>query len=464
MSLRSRLILPLITVGLAVGGYLHLVWMPRVVAAAEANTLRMVERQRDAVIEGLVPLLLGGELDQVFETLGMQRTRNPEWTGVLLTDSKGRRLYPLAGEPVAMERAGDTVKRLETPITFLGSDLGRLVIGVDVEPALDAVRTQIHEAEAWLALALALLVLTMLVTVELAVRRPVRQLSRAALSLAQQRFDHPLPDGGSREIIALVESFGTMRGNLKASQAALKRNLDDLGRLHTDLERFTYIASHDLQEPVRSIVMFSQLLERRFPASIDTEAREFLEHIVRNGQRLSHLVEDMLAYNRLTRQASRREQVDLNELVREVLVGLEDAIDESAATLDIGELPEVTCNGIEIGQLFQNLLSNALKFVRDGVPPKVQVRASEREDGWEFTVADNGIGVPPDFRCQVFELFRRVAPSARYPGSGVGLSICRYVVEHHNGRIWIGDGEEGQPGCTVHFTLPKAVEEADQAA
>ena len=227
---------------------------------------------------------------------------------------------------------------------------------------------------------------------------------------------------------------------------------NELRRANEDLEQFAYSASHDLQEPLRTIKIYSQLLADRLGTAVEGETAEFLDFLRNAATRMEMLVRDLLAYTQVTRLDAPIEQVDTNEAVAEVIANLGGAITESGAAVTFDRLPAVPVHSTHMRQLFQNLIGNAIKYRSDDRAPAVHIGA-ERQDGyWLFTVRDNGIGIQPEFREQIFGLFSRLHNADRYSGTGIGLAICQRIVERYHGRIWV----ESEPGCgsEFRFTLP----------
>ncbi|MFL5843671.1 MAG: sensor histidine kinase [Solirubrobacteraceae bacterium] len=222
----------------------------------------------------------------------------------------------------------------------------------------------------------------------------------------------------------------------------------ELARSNKDLERFAYVASHDLSEPLRAVSAFSQRLADRYRGKLDADADEYIDFILDGTERMRSLIEALLAYSRLGRAELRLAVVDTGALVADVLTSLGS---ERIAFVDVGELPAVTADPTQLAQVFQNLIGNALKFVDDEAPA-VRVTAEREGDGWRFDIADNGIGIDPRYAERIFDVFERLHTRESYPGAGIGLSICQRVIERHGGRISVMPGEDG--GTVFSFTLP----------
>ena len=240
----------------------------------------------------------------------------------------------------------------------------------------------------------------------------------------------------------------------KKQEELLRRSNDELRRANSDLEQFAYSASHDLQEPLRQIAIYSQLLGRRYAAQLDGKASEYLGYCIEGAQRMEMLIRDLLAYSQATKSSALPDElVDTNEVLEAVLKNLSTTIQETGAVLTVAHLPKVRGDRVPLIHVFQNLISNALKY-RGKELPKVNISAEESEGSWRFAVRDNGIGIPKAYHDQIFGLFKRLHDRNEYPGTGIGLAICQKVVERYGGRIWVES--EGRQGSTFFFTLPGA--------
>jgi PAS domain S-box-containing protein len=237
----------------------------------------------------------------------------------------------------------------------------------------------------------------------------------------------------------------------KQAEEALRCAVDDLARSNQDLERFAYVASHDLQEPLRMVTGYMALLKRRYQGQLDSKADEFIDFAVDGASRMSQLIKDLLAYSRAGARDKGARPTDCNHVIRDVLTVLRSSIEENDAAVTHDVLPTVRSNATQLAQLFQNLIGNAIKF-RGQEPPRIHLAARPTDEGWQFSISDNGIGIAPEFSEQVFEVFRRLHGRDKYPGTGIGLAICKRIVEHLGGRIWV-ESEIGK-GSTFHFTLP----------
>ena len=240
----------------------------------------------------------------------------------------------------------------------------------------------------------------------------------------------------------------------KRIEEALRRSNEDLRRANDDLNQFAYSASHDLQEPLRMVAIYSQLLARAYPDALDATAREYIDFLLQGARRMERLIKDLLEYTRAVNITDESvAPVDTGLVLDQALANLGAAVDENGAVIDREPLPRVRVKDIHLLQLFQNLIGNAIKYRKPGEAPRVRVSSEPAGPMVKFAIADNGIGIPADYRTQVFGIFKRLHTNDKYSGTGIGLAICQRIVERYDGRIWV-DSEEGV-GSTFYFTLPR---------
>jgi len=250
-------------------------------------------------------------------------------------------------------------------------------------------------------------------------------------------------------LLALMAQIGVQLGRVVERERAR----EELERSNADLEAFAYLASHDLAAPLRAVGGFVSLLGRRYVDQLDDDAREIIGHAVDGVQRMQTMIDDLLLYSRAGTTDLQREEVAAGELVTAALRDLAPAVAESGAQVEVGELPTVRADATQLQRVFQNLLSNAMKYTAPDVSPRVVVRSGPADGGWEIAVADNGIGIEPRNADRVFEMFARVHGGADYRGTGLGLAICRRIVERHGGRLWVEANPGG--GSVFRLTLPR---------
>lgn len=268
-------------------------------------------------------------------------------------------------------------------------------------------------------------------------------------------------------IVAMLRHHMGERESLLAhaqeTVAALEVSNAALARANEELQHFAYVASHDLQEPLRSMSGYVQLLGRRYEGALDAKAHGYIEKSQAAAQRMQTLIEDLLAYTRVSTQARPFDEVPTGRVVSEVVANLAGALEASGAVVHFQHLPTVWADRVQVGQLFQNLLSNAIKF-RGERSPEVRIEAAMdgAAQAWLFSVRDNGIGIESEFQGRLFKIFQRLHTRQEFPGTGIGLAICKRIVERHGGRIWI-ESVHGE-GTTFYFTLPSLAMRHTQGA
>jgi signal transduction histidine kinase len=233
--------------------------------------------------------------------------------------------------------------------------------------------------------------------------------------------------------------------------AELNDRAKDLARSNSELQQFAYVASHDLQEPLRMVASFTQLLAKRYGEKLDDDARDFINYAVDGATRMQTLISDLLNYSRVGTQGKPLVPTDIEALFKRVLESLQFGIEESGAVIVSDPLPTVLADPQQLGQLFQNLLTNAIKF-RGESPPRIQILAERSGNDWKISVRDNGIGISQEHADRIFVIFQRLHTKTEYPGTGIGLAICKKIVERHGGSIWIEPSPGG--GTTFCFTIP----------
>jgi light-regulated signal transduction histidine kinase (bacteriophytochrome) len=298
------------------------------------------------------------------------------------------------------------------------------------------------------------------------VLRPVSALASQVRAVASGDVQHPVVADGPREIVELGADVDSMRlailRDLDAAQES-NRLLDaqtrDLERSNSDLEQFAYVASHDLQEPLRKVASFCQLLQRRYAGKLDERADQYIAFAVDGAERMQQLINDLLAFSRVGRTTAAFTDIALDAVVAAAAAQLEPARADVDGTIEVKPLPVVHGDASLLRALFVNLIGNGLKFHREGVAPRVTVTAAEVGEDWEIAVSDNGIGIDSDYSEKVFVIFQRLHARDVYAGTGIGLALAKKIVEFHGGRIGI-DAPGAEPGTTVRLTLPAPRETA----
>jgi PAS domain S-box-containing protein len=289
-----------------------------------------------------------------------------------------------------------------------------------------------------------------------------------ALKRVEEAFNTGMPVEGEWRVIWPDGSVHWLAGRFQVNRDAQgvptrmsgvnfeiteRKNIEnELRRANQDLEQFAYSASHDLQEPLRSVKIFSELLSGRYGDKLDNQALEFLRNVRDGARRMEALVRDLLTYMQVATTDRDPGYVDANVAMQAAVANLAVAIAETEAKVDSDTLPSVCVHQIQLQQVFQNLIGNAIKYHRPGIPPVVHTAARRQEGSWLFSVSDNGIGIEPQFKERIFGLFKRLHTGDEYSGTGIGLALCQRIVERHHGRIWV-ESELGK-GSVFHFTLP----------
>jgi hypothetical protein len=288
---------------------------------------------------------------------------------------------------------------------------------------------------------------------------PLNTLGRDVRRVAAGTLDHPIAPVGPPDVAALAEDVESMRrqliGELQAAQRsrqAITVQAEALRRSNRDLEQFAYVASHDLQEPLRKVASFCQLLDRRYGTDVlDERGRQYIGFAVDGAKRMQQLINDLLAFSRVGRNTDAFVEVPLDGALARALGDLSVLIEDSGAEVTAGDLPTVSGDPVLLSQLFQNLVGNAVKF-RGDAPPRVTIGATRTAEGWELYCHDDGIGIEPQYAEKIFVIFQRLHGRDSYAGTGIGLALCRKIVEFHGGRIWLDDTVSA--GTTFRWTLP----------
>ena len=294
------------------------------------------------------------------------------------------------------------------------------------------------------------------------VTRPVIELAAEVRQVAEGDYEHEISGGGPPELENLARDVNAMRqkiasdltevrvarAKIEEANRLLEQQTEELTRSNRDLEQFAYVASHDLQEPLRKVASFCQLLQRRYAGQLDERADQYIYFAVDGAQRMQRLINDLLAFSRIGRMTTGFVDVDLNRVVDDIIAQRE----PTSGRITRGDLPVVNGEEPLLSALLTNLIGNSVKFRKPDVPIKIHIDASRDGDEWEVSVRDNGIGIGAEFVDKVFVIFQRLHSKEAYPGTGIGLAISKKIIEYHGGRIWVDTAYED--GTLIRFTLP----------
>jgi signal transduction histidine kinase len=308
------------------------------------------------------------------------------------------------------------------------------------------------------------------------VTRPVVGLAGEIRRVARGEYELEIGSEGPPEVARLAGDVNAMRQQIVADLATvrraraeledanqrLERQTEELTRSNRDLEQFAYVASHDLQEPLRKVASFCQLLQRRYAGQLDERADQYILFAVDGAQRMQRLINDLLAFSRIGRITSGFTDVDLNKLVADVAAQLNWRREQVDGEITWSEMPVVRGEEPLLSALFTNLISNSLKFRHPDRSPKVHLEAERTGNQWQISCADNGIGIEAEYAEKIFVIFQRLHPKDEYPGTGIGLAIVKKIIEYHGGRVWLDP--EPREGTLLRFTLPAIRTETDPAA
>ena len=431
------------------------------------------EKRLTAEIERLLRPPGAGD-DAIRASLHEVQTRAEEWRAAIATPvmTAVRTRGPEAGQ--ALVAAASTAQ-----FDALRASIGRLQREILV--VRDQSANELREAgrtlvaiEIAAAAIIAVAGVALLVLLDRMVTRPVVDLAEQVREVAAGDFDRRIASSGSPELTGLAGDVDGMRRKIASELSEvrearsqiewvneqLKIQAEELTRSNRDLEQFAYVASHDLQEPLRKVASFCQLLQRRYSGQLDERADQYIAFAVDGAQRMQRLINDLLAFSRIGRITAGFTEVDLNRVLSDVAAQLEGRSGEDA-DISWSELPTVEGEEPLLTTLFINLIGNSLKFRRPGVPPVIRVSAEQVDEEWRITVRDNGIGIESEFADKVFVIFQRLHARDAYEGTGIGLAIVKKIVEYHGGRIWLDlDVPEG---TSINFTLPVLVNPFENA-
>jgi signal transduction histidine kinase len=421
--------------------------------------------REQAALRTMIPLV-DGPRERADLALVLQRAR--AWQDLVaapIATARGAAATRMADERAGEGKAGfDSLRAaMTTQQRHLTQD--RAAGRADLD-TVRAERNAVFLGIAAVILALAGLVFTGL---RRGVTTPLERLAADTAQVAAGDFDHPIARHGPADLRRMAGSVEAMRQRLTAelvvsgqAQDRLATQAAELQRSNAELEQFAYVASHDLQEPLRKVASFSQMLRRRYSAQLDERANQYIDFAIDGANRMQTLINDLLQFSRVGRFHEARADVDLEEVYAVTESTLSVAVEEAGAVISHDPLPTVTGDPVQLGLLLQNLLSNAIKFRAPERSPEIHVSATRRDDMWHFAVTDNGIGIGAEYVERIFVIFQRLHSRESYPGTGIGLAMCKKIVEFHGGTIGVDTSHA--PGTSITFTLPADTQEPDAAA
>ncbi|MCG7527068.1 CHASE3 domain-containing protein [Streptomyces sp. OfavH-34-F] len=337
-----------------------------------------------------------------------------------------------------------------------------------LDAARDRVRGQLDDARhardrtlIALLVVFALCVVALSVLLQRTVARPLNDLAEASRRVRSSRYRRQrIEVGGPSDVRAVAAAVEDMRSRLveeldaaQERETVLAQQTVELRRSNSELEQFAYVASHDLQEPLRKVASFCQLLDKRYGTELDGRGKQYIDFAVDGAKRMQVLINDLLTFSRVGRVHDSWTPVELDQSLDRALANLALVIEESGTTVvRESPLPAITGDPTTLAMIWQNLIGNAVKFRRPDEPCVITVGCERDGDDWHFTVADNGIGIAPEFAEKVFVIFQRLHGRDEYDGTGIGLALCRKIIEFHGGRIWLDP--DSRQGARVHFSLP----------
>jgi signal transduction histidine kinase len=379
-----------------------------------------------------------------------------------------------------INQVGQTGKPLVSPDVLTGKadfDALRAKIAV-LQDDISAARTRavaaLNDSSAVLdgvfiaiAVGLAIIVVILALGLRATAIRPLHRLAAEARRVADGDFGHEVTVTGPREVSMLAADVNSMRerilqelGATRDANTVLQAHTEELERSNSELEQFAYIASHDLQEPLRKVASFTQLLQRRYAGQLDARADQYIEFAVDGAKRMQALINDLLQYSRVGRSAREPSLVSSDAALAQARNNLAAAMEETGATVETGHLPLVLGELPLLTAVFQNLLSNTLKF-SGGKPPRIVITCTRDEPFWLFSFSDNGIGIEPEYAERIFVIFQRLHERTAYPGTGIGLAMTRKIIEYFGGRIWLDTSYT--EGSRFLFTLPMPAETMNES-
>ncbi|MFG1677198.1 ATP-binding protein [Micromonospora sp. NPDC049282] len=419
---------------------------------------------------------LSADYPGVRRELGVVEQQTAQWRAqvadpvIAATDRGG----PTAGQALITDQTRQQFDGIRASITTLQDEV--LTVRKQTADRVNSTSNTLVVLLIIAALVVAVAGAIMLLSLDRILIRPLAGLVSQVREVAAGDYQHRIEGSGPPEFRRLADDIDQMRQKIaqeldEVRQAReriewvndqLQKQAEELTRSNRDLEQFAYVASHDLQEPLRKVASFCQLLQRRYAGQLDERADQYIAFAVDGAQRMQRLINDLLAFSRIGRLTTGFTEVDLNRVMGDVAGQTEAARQYADAELTWDEMPTIRGEEPLLTNLLVNLVSNSVKFRRPDVPSKVHVSARLVDGEWEISCRDNGIGIEPEFADKIFVIFQRLHSKDAYPGTGIGLAIVKKIVEYHGGRVWV-DTEAGE-GTTIRFTLPALEADIEAAA
>ncbi|MFI7280514.1 ATP-binding protein [Micromonospora chersina] len=431
-----------------------------------------VDRERDTFAE---MRKLGVDYPEVLAALDVVEQRAAQWRVSVAEPviSTTERSGPAAGQALITDQTRQQFDGIRAAVDGLQGEI--LEVRQKTADKVNATSNVLVVLLIVAALVVAVAGAVLLVSLDRILIRPLAGLVGQVREVAAGDYRHRIEGSGPPEFRLLADDIDIMRQKIAREldevreareriewvNSQLQKQAEELTRSNRDLEQFAYVASHDLQEPLRKVASFCQLLQRRYSGQLDERADQYIAFAVDGAQRMQRLINDLLAFSRIGRLTTGFTEVDLNKVMGDVAGQTEAARQYADAELTWDRLPVIRGEEPLLTNLLANLVSNSIKFRRPDVPPKVHVSARLVDDEWEISCRDNGIGIEPEFADKIFVIFQRLHSKDAYPGTGIGLAIVKKIVEYHGGRVWVDTGTA--EGTTIRFTLPALPEDVEAA-
>ncbi len=435
--------------------------------------------------------------DEGIRDVILSEMNNPDIVGIYIVDPwiSGQKYWyskDTRGNPIVVNEFPDHNSYISksSPIIHDSEEIGDVIVFISTERMNAQLEANLISIVIQIIVLDILLIIFVIYILRVKVIRPIIKLESGAQEISGGNLNQYIETKGEDEIAQLGQAFNIMTNNLKKSQmeiqnysknlekqvsvrtrelmnsnkelgreiterkcteVKLNETLKELERSNNELEHFAYVASHDLQEPLRMVSSYVKLLQKRYKGNLDSDADEFIHFAVDGANRMQGLINGLLSYSRVGTKGKPFEPIESEKVFKNATDNLKVSIEESGAIITHDPLPTVIADASQMIQLMQNLIGNGIKFKSDGIP-QINISAAKMGNEWQFSVSDNGIGINPKDQERVFQIFQRLHSRDEYLGTGIGLAVCKKIVERHGGRIWV-ESEPGQ-GSTFYFTIP----------